>query len=357
MGGREGEVNVMKGKFRSNFYETFIPSPLGSKKLKERHGNLTNTKQANNSNGESDAGISGENATNLEKAENKNNLKEKKGVKVNGKKEERTQATIETLKEAPKGARDAKKLKNKEASENDTTKKGDGLAKTGKATLIKASGVKTLSNDTNGKFRLSLNGSISIGTNKDGKPKSVNLKIKPNDQLKDEKSSMSQTLSQAQKSSKVQNSSPVQNSSQIQNSSQLQKLSQVQKSSQNQAPSLSEDQKSGQVQNSTQNQAPSLSEEKSKSTEKESSLEKDLLMKKFKARLDYETRSCILIPRSTHSFLLLIVEPVGLRGRAGCPGRRTRVGASTRRELRGCLRLLRITRQIRITITIKIKMR
>ena len=77
MGGREGEVNVLKGKFRSNFYETFIPSPLGSKKLKERHGNLTNTKQANNSNGESDAGISEENATNLEKAANKNNLKEK----------------------------------------------------------------------------------------------------------------------------------------------------------------------------------------------------------------------------------------------------------------------------------------
>ena len=98
-----------------------------------------------------------------------------------------------------------------------------------------------------------MNGSIRIKTKKDGKPKSVNLEIEPNDQLKDRNGSMSEkNLSETQKTSGF-------------DPSQTQKLN--------------------------QSQVSSLSENKSES----STLEKDLLMKKFKARLDYETRSYILI--------------------------------------------------------------
>ena len=262
--GSEGEVNVLKGKFRSNFFETIIPSPFKSKKLKERLGNMTKTKQATNSKGKDGTGMSEEKTIKPEKAANTINLKEAKGAKVNNKKGQRTKTATETQTKAPKEATDAKKSNSKEGTDNDKTKKSsdkeDDLAKAGKATLNKASGVKILSNDTNGKFRLRMNGSIRIKTNKDGKP-NVNLEIKPNDQLKDRKSLRFQTESNG-----------------------TQKSSESQKLSQSQASRLSEE------------------SESNEETSGKGSLENDLLLKKLKARLDYETRSSILNPHSIRSF-------------------------------------------------------
>ena len=60
-------------KFRSNFSEKSVPSPLASKKLKKRYLDLKKKKQ-----------------------------KEVKGTKVKGKKGQRTKAAIETQKETPK---------------------------------------------------------------------------------------------------------------------------------------------------------------------------------------------------------------------------------------------------------------
>ena len=262
--GSEGEVNVLKGKFRSNFFETIIPSPFKSKKLKERLGNMTKTKQATNSKGKDGTGMSEEKTIKPEKAANTINLKEAKGAKVNNKKGQRTKTATETQTKAPKEATDAKKSNSKEGTDNDKTKKSsdkkDDLAKAGKATLNKASGVKILSNDTNGKFRLRMNGSIRIKTNKEGKP-NVNLEIKPNDQLKDRKSLRFQTESNG-----------------------TQKSSESQKLSQSQASRLSEE------------------SESNEETSGKGSLENDLLLKKLKARLDYETRSSIHNSRSIHSF-------------------------------------------------------
>ena len=151
-------VKVLKGKLRKDFFETLFPLSQDSKGLAwQRFVNLT---KVNNSE---------------DKVESRNNK-------------------VETT-----------ALKKVEAPENadKSGDKGDDLAKAGNATVRKLSDIKTLSNDTSGKFRLSINGSIQIKSKKDEKP-SLNLEDKPNDQEKGGESKMSQTLSQTKASNQTQ---------------------------------------------------------------------------------------------------------------------------------------------------------
>ena len=148
-------VKVLKGKLRKDFFETLFPLSQDSKGLAwQRFVNLT---KVNNSE---------------DKVESRNNK-------------------VETT-----------ALKKVEAPEN-ADKSGDDLAKAGNATVKKLSDIKTSSNDTSGKFRLSINGSIQIKSKKDEKP-SLNLEDKPNDQEKGGESTMSQTLSQTKASNQTQ---------------------------------------------------------------------------------------------------------------------------------------------------------
>ena len=151
-------VKVLKGKLRKDFFETLFPLSQDSKGLAwQRFVNLT---KVNNSE---------------DKVESRNN---------------KVETTAQKKVEAPENA-------------DKSGDKGDDLAKAGNATVRKLSDIKTLSNDTSGKFRLSINGSIQIKTKKDEKP-SLNLEDKPNDQEKGGESKMSQTLSQTKASNQTQ---------------------------------------------------------------------------------------------------------------------------------------------------------
>ena len=157
-GGHKRKVNLLKGKSRIDFLETFIAlSPLARKKLKEINGNLTKTKHAKNSYREKTTKLNNstiQHKVNVKKGQRtvslnvaietqKEAAKEAKDAKKSKRKE--APVAIETQKEASKGTKDVKKLNATAALESDRSKKssdkGDVLDKGGNGTLSKASGL------------------------------------------------------------------------------------------------------------------------------------------------------------------------------------------------------------------------